>query len=80
MTTAYATSADGLSWDWHGTVLRPPPARWDQRGTRVTAVLSRDPLVVLYDGRAGAEDNWHEVTGVARGTDGRTLVADGACR
>ena len=23
MTTAYATSADGLAWDWHGTVLRP---------------------------------------------------------
>ena len=21
MTTAYATSADGLAWDWHGTVL-----------------------------------------------------------
>ena len=23
MTTAYATSADGLAWDWHGTVLAP---------------------------------------------------------
>ncbi len=26
MTTAYATSADGLHWDWHGTVLRRPAA------------------------------------------------------
>ena len=25
MTTAYATSADGLAWTWHGTVLRGPP-------------------------------------------------------
>src|SRR6478735_8964530 len=55
MTTAYATSADGLAWDWHGTVLAPTPGSWDQRGTRVSAVLSVDPLVVLYDGRARAE-------------------------
>jgi len=76
MTTAYATSDDGLVWDWHGTVLAPTEGSWDQRGTRVTAVIGESPLVVLYDGRARAEDNWHEVTGVARSTDGRTLVAE----
>ncbi len=74
MTTAYCTSTDGLRWEWHGDVLTPTPGAWDQRGARVTAVLRQSPLVVAYDGRAAAEDNWHEVTGIAHAVDG-ALVA-----
>ena len=54
------------------------PATWDARGARVTAVLSLEPLVVLYDGRPRAEDNWHETTGVAHGQLGGVLMPDGA--
>jgi len=70
MTTAYATSEDGLVWDWHGTALVPRPGTWDARGTRVTAVLP--------DGRASMEENFSERTGLAHST-GRPgeLVQDG---
>ena len=76
MTTSYLTSSDGLSWTRHGTVLEPREGSWDARGARVTAVLSHDPLLVLYDGRARAEDNWHETTSVARGDATGQLHAD----
>ena len=78
MTTKYATSDDGLTWEMHGEVLAPTAGTWDARGTRVTAVLGEQPLTVLYDGRATAEQNWHEVTGLARQEDGRLVAVGGS--
>jgi hypothetical protein len=64
MTTAYATSGDGLAWDWQGTALGGRPGAWDARGARVTAVLPDGRA--SYDGRASKEENFSERTGLAR--------------
>ena len=77
MTTRRLTSPDGLEWTDRGEVLAGRPGHWDARGARVTAVLTEDPLTVLYDGRPDAASNWHETTGVAH-WDGTRLVATDA--
>jgi hypothetical protein len=75
MCSAYATSADGLHWRWHGTILEGRAGQWDQRGARVSAPLGFG--LFAYDGRASAEENWRERTGVARrGADGRLRAVD----
>jgi hypothetical protein len=81
MVTEYASSTDGLEWDWRGTALSPRPGEWDARGVRVSAVrLDGGAIVAYYDGRATAAENYEERTGVATGTKPAALTAVSSVR
>jgi len=81
MLTRHGTSTDGVHWQLGDVALRATPGSWDSRGTRVTAVLpDGSGFVAYYDGRASAEENWEERTGMAAGNTPSHLapVADKA--
>lgn len=78
MVTEYATSPDGLEWTWHGVALGRRPGEWDSRGVRVSSVrFTAGGVVAFYDGRASADENYEERTGLAMGAGPEALAAIG---
>jgi hypothetical protein len=80
MTTQFATSRDGITWTVQSTCLRPRDGMWDSRGARITALFffGKDkPIIAYYDGRATAEENYEERTGIAASTDPGAFTAFG---
>jgi hypothetical protein len=78
MVTQYATSANGLDWTWHGVALGRRSGAWDSRGVRVSSVrFTPGGVVAYYDGRASAEENYEERTGLAMGPGPAALTAVG---
>lgn len=73
MYTRHLTSADGLDWTSHGTVLAARPGEWDARGARLTCVLPDGSG--FYDGRRTREENWFERCGRAVPVDGGPRLA-----
>jgi hypothetical protein len=82
MQTGYYTSTDGVAWTRKSTALSGRRRMWDARGARVTAVrFVSGGVVAAYDGRASAEQNFNERTGVAIGRTPGTLssISDEPC-
>ena len=79
--TGLASSVDGRSWRWHGTVLAAdsPGERWDGYSTRISSVIRTGALfTAYYDGAIGVENHYDEQTCLAVSSDLRrwSKVAD----
>lgn len=79
--TGLATSQDGLSWQWQGEVLGPPPTGWDAYCTRINSVIAvGGGFVGFYDGSRDETENFEERAGICISDDLRTwqrLTRDG---
>ncbi|MEJ7840047.1 MAG: hypothetical protein WKF81_14630 [Thermomicrobiales bacterium] len=68
--TGLATSSDGLTWDWHGSVFEPSEDGWDEYAARINTVYADgNQFIGLYDGSKSVDENYEERCGAATSTD-----------
>src|SRR5258707_10533261 len=65
------TSVDAYSGE---SVMMPEPGTWYDRGTRITSIVGE---YAYFDGRASAEENFEERTGIARWNGSRYIAVAG---
>lgn len=66
--TGYATSTDGIHFDWKGEIFKPLETGWDSDCRRITSVLPlTEQLVAFYDGSSGYENNHEDMSALAAG-------------
>jgi hypothetical protein len=67
--TGYATSLDGIHFDWRGTALEVGTA-WDRYQARLTSIVPVcGGYIGFYDGSAGKHENYEERCGIAISSD-----------
>jgi hypothetical protein len=69
--TGLATSRDGRTWDWRGTVLEPAGSDdWDAYAARLSALIRLpEGLLGFYDGAHSVEENYEERCGLVAAGD-----------
>ena len=80
--SALATSLDGRTWHWQGSILEPPQqGTWDCYAMRLGCLLPHGGgWLGIYDGSASVAENYEERTGLALSGDlfaWRSLTPDG---
>jgi len=80
--SALATSLDGRTWHWQGSILEPPDqGTWDCYAARLGCMVPHaGGWLGLYDGSASVAENYEERTGLALSGDlfaWRSLSPDG---
>jgi len=62
--TGYATSIDGVNFEWQGPLLTKGTV-WDCYCSRISTLLYRPPVIAaFYDGASCVEQNYEEKTGL----------------
>lgn len=71
--TGFATSRDGVDWQWKGRILQPSKGDWDAYASRLNSIVGgTDGWLGWYDGAASVSENYEERCGLVTSDDLRS--------